>query len=863
MPQRSDDPDTGVSPKSPSPSARPGLARFSLTTRRAFWPPLLLMFVLAGLLAWQIGSLLTLAHWRYHTYEVIAQAQKTYHLAVDAEAGERGYLVSLNPRFREAYRAADTQVEPAFDDLTGLLSDRQERQIQVKEIRTDYRKWRELARREVLLREQGRRADAPAFLAEYDRADSKTRMDSLRRQFDALIQTEETRRNERASHIERQTTRGLWLGASCVVVIGGLLIATTRRNLHELSTRYEAILKAEEQALRRETLVNVVGRAIRESPLDRETILATAVAALGQGIDADRCYFGRYNQEQDFAHLGPDWHREGLPSIAGDYPMSRFSINRDPLYKSGQIQVVEDVRAFTPPEGAAEPGPLESLGLRALVRVPIQVGNEMTVLAVAMSEGPRQWTQNDLAVIQTVASQIQSALEAARLLLAERASAVREGVLHRIGEAVVHMNDPIDIRRIAAREIGEALQVDRCSFSTIDSLRGIVEIDDDWLAAGAPSFGGRYRLEEFGVDPSLLFPNGRALVVSDTAIGPPGDPWPEGTARMFGQLRIASLVTVPYYERGRLIAVFSAMMCDSHRTWTDDEVDLITEVAAQTRIAVEAVRLQRRERTIASQLQKALTPAPPNAMPGLALASYYRPALDEAEVGGDFIDVFALGAPNADCTALIVGDLSGKGLAAASQVATVRNMLRAFLLAGHSVGAAVSKLNDILEGHNLLHGFATLFAGIYNAATETLTYVSCGQEPGLILRSATGAVEELGPTGPVLGGFTGATFTERRITMQPGDALALFTDGLTEAAPSRRGPLLSIEGVAKILTEYHASHGSPPQESGSHMVSHLIESVDRYASGGVRDDIALLVAIVASPENSAAITVTGEGQGSR
>ena len=102
-------------------------------------------------------------------------------------------------------------------------------------------------------------------------------------------------------------------------------------------------------------------------------------------------------------------------------------------------------------------------------------------------------------------------------------------------------------------------------------------------------------------------------------------------------------------------------------------------MAALTRSASEAARVQQRERNIATQLQQALQPAVPETIAGLSLAHYYEAALDEAGVGGDFYDVYAV---DKGCTALIVGDLSGKGLAAASQVATVRNMLRAVLYLG-------------------------------------------------------------------------------------------------------------------------------------------------------------------------------------
>ena len=247
-----------------------------------------------------------------------------------------------------------------------------------------------------------------------------------------------------------------------------------------------------------------------------------------------------------------------------------------------------------------------------------------------------------------------------------------------------------------------------------------------------------------------------------------------------------------------------------------------------------------RESKIAGWLQDALRPALPGPLPGLEVKSHYSPALQEASVGGDFFDVFTL---EKGCTVLVVADLSGKGLAAAAQIATVRHMLRTLLYLPGRVSDAMTRLNHLLVEHRLLVGFATLFAGIYDAPERSLVYACCGQEPGLLHRAATGAIEELSPTGPVLGAVPDAIFAEGRVTLCPGDVLAVFTDGLTEAG-ARRSQLLGIEGVADLLRQ-RPSGASP---SAAPIVSHLISGVEAFAGpGGIRDDVCLLVAVVEAP----------------
>ncbi len=416
----------------------------------------------------------------------------------------------------------------------------------------------------------------------------------------------------------------------------------------------------------------------------------------------------------------------------------------------------------------------------------------------------------------------------------ERRRAEREALLNRIGEAIRATDDPAEIQQVAVNTLAEALGADRCYFAQLHPVQGISEITTEYHHPSLPPAANQYSLSDV---PSLagdLYGVSRAFVVPDTQTAG-FDPL---TTEFLTRLRVRSFVRLPLREGAGQSAALVVAMADAPRDWTPEEVALVEAVATQTRTAVADARVRLREHRIATQLQDALQPPLPESAPGLALSKYYEAALDEAGVGGDFFDVFPI---STTCTALVVGDLSGKGLAAAAQVSTVRNMLRATLYLGQSIAEAMINLNNILADNALLTGFATLFVGVYDASSGLLRYVNCGQEPGLVRRASTRKIEMLDPTGPVLGAFPGADFTQEQILLCPGDALALFTDGLTEAGPSRAN-MLELEGIAALLAGPLAASEDGAAQAEALTLS-LIDSVDRFAESGVRDDVCLLVAV--------------------
>jgi sigma-B regulation protein RsbU (phosphoserine phosphatase) len=296
------------------------------------------------------------------------------------------------------------------------------------------------------------------------------------------------------------------------------------------------------------------------------------------------------------------------------------------------------------------------------------------------------------------------------------------------------------------------------------------------------------------------------------------------------RLQLRARASVALADGDRLMATLTAAMSDGPREWTDDEVALVEAVATQLRTAVEMTRVHQREHAIAQQLQNALQPALPGHVPGLSVGRLTRPALDEASVGGDFYDLFPL---DKNLFAVVIGDVSGKGLAAAQQLALIRNSLRTTLYLYREPAQAATALNKIVTSHDLLVGFVTVWVGVYDAATGQITYCSCGHEPGLV-RRAGGAVEATETTGPPLGVAEGAEYDEKTVTLSSGDTFLLYTDGISEAGPSRHD-LLGTKGLARLLAGLDAGAEVQAQADA------LFVAVSVYTNGVFRDDVAFLL----------------------
>ena len=249
-------------------------------------------------------------------------------------------------------------------------------------------------------------------------------------------------------------------------------------------------------------------------------------------------------------------------------------------------------------------------------------------------------------------------------------------------------------------------------------------------------------------------------------------------------------------------------------------------VAALDRATHEAQRYA----TLARTLQASLIPPELPTISRLETGALFRPAGDGSEIGGDFYDLF----PLADGVwGLVLGDVSGKGAAAASLTALARYTVRAAAFHAASGVEVLERLDEALARHDADERYLTaLFALLRPDGQDLLIDLTLGGHPAPLVVRADGSVQAIGTSGSVLGLLPHPSLFETRHVLHPGDTFVAFTDGVTEA---RRGRAqYGDERLAALLTELV---GAPAAE----IAKRVGQDVLHFQEGLAHDDTALVV----------------------
>jgi len=294
-----------------------------------------------------------------------------------------------------------------------------------------------------------------------------------------------------------------------------------------------------------------------------------------------------------------------------------------------------------------------------------------------------------------------------------------------------------------------------------------------------------------------------------------------GIVKKWQDLYLANRMVVVIY----LIASFLIRLYGTTRSRLEERNRQLQEkVEAEGR----TLRLHEQDFERAREIHEALMPKQLPQIRGCQLAAGCQPA---RIVGGDYFDAIRLGDSS---IAIVIGDVSGKGMAAALLMSNLQAIVRAFAHAGLEPHELCAKANRLIAATVAPGKYITFFYAVVDIARMRLDYCNAGHNPPM-LQHRDGTIDTLGEGGPVLGVFPDACYTGGIAPLHPDDCLVLFTDGITEAM-NAKDEEFGEERLMALLSQ--------PSGSADEYRRQIVAAVTHFSNGSFHDDATVLVMTV-------------------
>ncbi len=341
----------------------------------------------------------------------------------------------------------------------------------------------------------------------------------------------------------------------------------------------------------------------------------------------------------------------------------------------------------------------------------------------------------------------------------------------------------------------------------------------DMVRGDVPAHVVRMELEPGEDLPGRVFQSGKPTSIKALSVGMGGV---AGSAASQGS---GSLLAVPLLARDRPIGVLMVLSSQPD-AFSDEDLNMLQMFASQAALAIDTARLYSREHEVAHILQKSILPEALPSFPEIEVASVYAPAGGDADIGGDYYDLFRA---RDGAIWFAIADVCGKGVQAATKTSMIKYALRAFVATGSSPARVVGEINRMKAESGDPSDIVTLWVGRYSPETETLSWADGGHPPAVMLR-ADGTRVALEATGPLLGALPDVEYEQREVPFALGDKVLLYTDGVTEA---RRGN--TFFGESRVMSALSTDR-TVVQDARL-----LVDEVRAFVSAELRDDVAILV----------------------
>jgi serine phosphatase RsbU (regulator of sigma subunit)/putative methionine-R-sulfoxide reductase with GAF domain len=469
-----------------------------------------------------------------------------------------------------------------------------------------------------------------------------------------------------------------------------------------------------------------------------------------------------------------------------------------------------------------------------------------------------------LAIIQGVAHQTAIAVENIRLLKSQKEEAYVSVALLQVAQAVVSSNELEEILGSIVRITPILVGVQRVVIFLWNDEHKVFRMSQTYgIRRDAPVC--EYAVSEFPLldaiyerDSLLAYP----LPGGDGAFDNAPDDWsfllppdPE-EVELILEGPESLLLAFPLSVKGRVLGVMLVQEPDftlvdslssavNGKRSRSKRLEIVTGISQQAALAIQNDMLQRemvererleREMQLAREIQSTFLPERVPELPGWDLKVRWRTAY---EVGGDFYDFFEM---PGNRLGLVIADVADKGMPAALYMTLVRTLLRATVPQVNSPAEALQRVNDILEPDAPRGMFVTLAYAVVSLDTGQVEFANAGHNPPLWVKSENCALERLVRGGMALGVTEGVCFVGRKFSLQPGDMLVMYTDGVTEAF-SPEGDLFGEERLLEVIEQTVGCHIEAGQTGSA---EEMLESIDQavvsfMGSAAMSDDLTLLV----------------------
>ena len=406
-------------------------------------------------------------------------------------------------------------------------------------------------------------------------------------------------------------------------------------------------------------------------------------------------------------------------------------------------------------------------------------------------------------------------------------SADRLALLYRISQA---FNSSLDLEQVLNRVMDEVIATTRAERGFV-MLRGA----DDQLAFVAARGMDQRTLDqpEFQISRGVVervAREGKPQLTSDAQ----SDGWlsARSSVVIFG---LRSILCVPLQFKGATIGVIYVDNRLQAGIFTPADLELLTSIAASAAIAIENARLYRlavdkgrmeRELQVAREVQASLLPRHTPQIEGWEFAAFWQPA---REVAGDFYDFIP-----GDRLGVVIADVSDKGMPAALFMALSRSIVRASVAHIHQPAEGISQANRLICADATNGMFVTLFYAQLDPVTGELVYVNAGHNPPLLLRAGSGELIELLRTGMVLGIHESGLYDQRSVTLNAGDLILFYTDGVTDALDTQ-GNEFGLDHLRRMLLDHRGA-------SATELAATLDRTLAEFGGAVRYDDITVVVA---------------------